>query len=185
MKVKMIRASLLAAGIAMLGSIAPLASAQDSRSELRQDNREIRQDRQELRDDYRELQRDRADYARARASGDIQGMQRERREIRQDMAEINRDRAELRHDLRERRQDQQRANWNGEHRQRWNEQHHDGNADRRTAWQTHQPHDGMRPANWQGNSASTPGATPGAAANNGNNGLHRGWQIGRGNPHGG
>lgn len=112
MKMKLMRAALLAAGLIAAGGMAPAAHAQSSgdgwgreNRELRRDDREIRQDRAELREDYRELARDRADYARARAEGNLGAMRRERAEIRRDEAEIRRDRAELHHDLRQREHD--------------------------------------------------------------------------------
>lgn len=176
MKRNTLQARLIAIALLTLGATAAQAQGWGS---------EIRQDRQELRSDYRELERDRADYARARAAGDVQRMRQERREIHQDMAEINLDRAELRRDLRERRQEhgrhsnpqqyQRHTGWNHDRHESWREQRNENRA--RTA--ERRTHDDWLRSAWQGNGSSN--ASRGGSIVT-DNGLHRGWQVGRGNP---
>lgn len=200
-KARTLQLGLIATALLALGAMASPAYADAGRGE-------IRQDRRELRADYRELAEDRADYQRARARGDVAGMFRERMEIRQDKQEIRRDLAELRHDLRDRRQDawghQGRDDRNrhagyrnpGPH-GAWGEQRHDNRIAFRQDRQEHRQdmratrHDHRQDhaqaaraprAHWQ-----APGrqqANPAAGAPH-NNGRHLGWQLGRGNPHGG
>lgn len=197
-KARTLQLGMIASALFALGAIAPPAYADVSRGE-------IRQDRRELRGDYRELAEDRADYQRARARGDVAGMVRERMEIRQDLREIRHDQAELRHDLRDRRQDvrghrghdgrnQHAGYWNQGQRSHWGEQRHDNRMAFRQDRQAHRQdqretrHDNRQaqvqatPAqrvNWQ-----APGRAQAGTAQQ-NNGRHLGWQLGRGNPHGG